>query len=126
MPGMNGTGPLGQGPGTGRGMGRCGAARARRGSAGRPYPPVAEDASAEASALDELAANLGNVLDTARDVIDALRPDNGRGNGQRFGKGAGRGTGQGRGQGFGSGRGQGHGRGRGRGPAVPPATGDGR
>lgn len=114
MPGMNGTGPLGQGPGTGRGMGRCGAARARREPAGRPCPPVVDDAGAEASALDELAASLGNVLGMARDAIDALRPGNGRGNGRGFGRGLGRGLGPGRGAG------------RGRGPAVPPATGGGR
>ncbi|WP_372435005.1 DUF5320 family protein, partial [Nitratidesulfovibrio oxamicus] len=33
---MNGTGPMGRGPGTGRGMGRCGAARTQSGQAGRP------------------------------------------------------------------------------------------
>ncbi len=117
MPGMNGTGPMGRGPGTGRGMGRCGAARARRGQEG---PPTVDAANAEASALDELAANLGNVLDTARDVIDALRPGAGPGSGRGFGKGPGQGRGLGRGQG----RGAGFGRGRGRGPAIPPATGD--
>lgn len=73
-------------------------------------------ANAEASALDELAANLGNVLDTARDVIDALRPRNGMGDGA----GNGRGYGRGRGAGFGRGRG------RGRGLAMPPATGNGQ
>jgi hypothetical protein len=81
---------------------------------------MADAADAEASALDELAANLGNVLDTARDVLDALRPGNGAGNGRGFGGGAGRGQGQGRGAGFGPG----FGRGRGRGPAIPPATGN--
>ncbi len=127
MPGMNGTGPMGRGPGTGRGMGRCGTARARRGQAG---PPMDDAANAEASALDELAANLGNVLDTARDVIDALRPGNGAGNGAQsgrgFGRGAGQRSGQGYGQGYGLGRGRGRGAGfgRGRGPAMPPATGD--
>ncbi len=111
MPGMNGTGPMGRGPGTGRGMGRCGAARTQSGQAGRP---TADAASVEASALDELAANLGNVLDTARDAIDALRPRNGVGGGA------------GNGRGYGRGRGAGFGRGRGRGPAMPPATGDGQ
>lgn len=113
MPGMNGTGPVGRGPGAGRGMGRCGTARTRRGQAGGPMDDAA---NAEASALDELAANLGNVLDTARDVIDALRPRNGMGDGA----GNGRGYGRGRGAGFGRGRG------RGRGLAMPPATGNGQ
>ncbi|NHZ47828.1 hypothetical protein, partial [Nitratidesulfovibrio liaohensis] len=107
MPGMNGTGPVGRGTGTGRGMGRCGTARTRRGQTGGP---TTDAASVEASALDELAANLGNVLDTARDVINALRPRNGGGGGA----GNGRGYGRGRGVGFGRGRG------RGRGPAMPP------
>ncbi|HEU6436657.1 MAG TPA: DUF5320 domain-containing protein [Nitratidesulfovibrio sp.] len=119
MPGMNGTGPMGRGPGTGRGMGRCGTARARRGQTG----PPATEATAESSALDELAANLGNVIDTARDVIDALRPGNGPGNGPGNCLGNGRGAGQGRGRGRGRGLGAGFGRGRGRGPATPPATG---
>ncbi|WP_353116793.1 DUF5320 domain-containing protein [Nitratidesulfovibrio sp.] len=119
MPGMNGTGPMGHGPGTGRGMGRCGATRAQRGQAG---PPMADGDKAEDSALAELAANLGNVLDTARDAIDALRLGNGPGYGPGYGRGFGRGAGQGRGLGRGQGRRAGSGGGRG--PANPPATGN--
>ena len=79
MPGQNGTGPYGQGPMTGRGLGPCGAGAGRgrgfgrgmgRGMGMNPgYGPVAQPVSPE----DEkayLEQNLG-ALETAQKNIQA-------------------------------------------------------
>jgi len=81
MPGLNQTGPMGQGPMTGRRMGRC----TNFGSAPNNQPSAEQDGS----------TNTG-----AQPV-----PGSGFGRGWGFGGGRGFGFGNGRGRGFGNGRG---------------------
>ncbi|MBU2502105.1 DUF5320 domain-containing protein [bacterium] len=81
MPGENGRGPLGQGPRTGRGLGRCGVPQ-------RDDQPVNETPAPDGQGQ-------GRGF--------------GRGLGRGFGRGAGLGAGGGRGRGFGPGRGWGRG-----------------
>ncbi|MGD9546648.1 MAG: DUF5320 domain-containing protein [Candidatus Krumholzibacteriia bacterium] len=85
MPGENGRGPLGQGPRTGRGLGRCG------------VPRQDDQKANEAPASDP--------QDRSRGFGRGL----GRGFGRGLGRGAGLGAGGGRGRGFGPGRGWGRG-----------------
>ncbi len=91
MPGLNSTGPEGQGPRTGRQMGNC---KPRKGS---------DDAQNNISSSDE-GVNQGNQYFAGRG------PGKGRGigGGRGFG-GFGGGRGLGRGRGFGRGRGNGQG-----------------
>ncbi|MBN1942659.1 MAG: DUF5320 domain-containing protein [Phycisphaerae bacterium] len=76
MPGFDGTGPMGQGPMTGRGLGPCGRGMAFRRGGGRglgygrswfrggaySYPQNAPDASASDDArIEELAGRLDRI-----------------------------------------------------------------
>jgi len=80
MPGENRRGPMGEGPRTGRGLGRC-------------------------NNTDNNDANVTNQQNTPRD----FGPGQGRGMGRGFGRGPGQGPGQGPGRGLGRGRGFGRG-----------------
>ncbi|MBG0775486.1 MAG: DUF5320 domain-containing protein [Desulfovibrionaceae bacterium] len=98
MPGMNGSGPLGQGPRTGRGMGRCGVNV-------QPDAPMDEAMNAQPGVGMGMGRGLGPC-----------------GGGMRNGRcGAGRNMNQGRGRGMGGGAGRGMGRGMG-GVFVAPGT----
>jgi hypothetical protein len=72
MPGEDRSGPLGKGPRTGRGLGRCGPGTTRQETETTEAPPVTDDAGI---------------------------PPRGRGPGRGFGRGTGRGPGRGRGRG---------------------------
>ena len=87
MPGENRRGPMGEGPRTGRGLGRCN------------YNTDAND------------ANVTDQQDTTRDFGQGQ----GRGMGRGFGRGPGRGPGRGFGRKLGQGPGRGMGRAGGRG-----------
>ena len=79
MPGMDGTGPFGNGPGTGGGFGRCGygrgSGRGRRNAAGyasaafQSYRP-SEGAHIDEPAAQEESAFSGRVLDELSEVKD--------------------------------------------------------
>ncbi len=82
MPNLDGTGPLGQGPMTGRRRGRC-----------RDTQTIqTEKATEQSSENKEVVYGLGR----------GGRPRGGGGFGNRFGGPAGKGRGRGRGRGFGS------------------------
>lgn len=72
MAGLNGTGPLGCGPGTGRGLGRCGGGRgfARRGYCGAYGGSEAGDAAAELAYLRKQAAVLADRLEALNAQLD--------------------------------------------------------
>lgn len=85
MPGLNHTGPLGEGPRTGRKMGNC-----------KPAP--SEDAAKAQTNNEQLEENFGPGTGNRRRF---------RNQGQQPGMGAGRAGGRGRGRGRGLGRGMG-------------------
>jgi hypothetical protein len=95
MPGMNGTGPMGEGPRTGWGSGRC----------RPPKKQQSEDSQVEAAESDETATQPETL---GRRVRGWLGGGGGGGGGGR-GRGRGGGMGRGRGRGFGRGRGRGQG-----------------
>ncbi|NLI29036.1 MAG: DUF5320 domain-containing protein [Nitrospiraceae bacterium] len=83
MPGFNQTGPQGFGPGTGRGLGPCGAGMRRQGFSGRGmgrrflgarFQPGlrATDPSDERAWLTEEATALERALTDVRKRLDAL------------------------------------------------------
>ena len=89
MPGLDRTGPRGEGPRTGRQMGRC-----------APRPKKKNEEAEDADNNDSRIEN-GEDLD-----MDRFGPFRGRGLGRGAGGGLGRGTGRGTGRGMGRGVGR--------------------
>ena len=90
MPGLNGRGPQGEGPLTGRGIGRC-----------RPAP---------SQGTDETVPNVDNTNSPNDTNSSDNVPVAGQGMGMAWRRGGGGGGGMGRGMGRGTGRGMGRGR----------------
>lgn len=100
MPGLNGKGPQGAGPKTGRGLGKC-----------NPSAGSANSAGTDSANND----NAGRGMGLRKGRCAGNGSGLGQGTGQAAGQGMQRGMGQGRGAGSGQGRGQGRGAGGGRG-----------
>ena len=84
MPGMNGTGPGGEGPRTGRGMGRC-----RPGAKAKRPPEVEEGAAVEQAETPEQSGWSGGFGGGGGRGRGRCRGNGGRGRGGGFGGGGG-------------------------------------